>query len=258
MDGRQRGRGGRRRGPPRRRPQRKPDQNDEELGSKELKIGEKKYFIDIKVNDQGKFVKIVETQTGGVGRLTYNLGKAVELRDVLSKFVETTESMGDIPVDLEEQETIETVTFRANRRVYYCDLRQNQDGRFVKLTQASGPNKYYVYIPCLPSDSLKDFRDALSSLLDEHGDKERAIPPRGPEPAFIDNLPNSREVRAGGKKFYFDVNQNQRGVFIKLAEGRAHINIPHSSWSKMAEVFAALADELPYVPQDQQPREDST
>ena len=32
------------------------------------------------------------------------------------------------------------------------------------------------------------------------------------------DLPPAREVRAGGKRFYFDVASNDRGTFIKLSE----------------------------------------
>lgn len=32
------------------------------------------------------------------------------------------------------------------------------------------------------------------------------------------NLPSSREVRAGGKSFYFDVEKNDRGTFVRLTE----------------------------------------
>ena len=35
----------------------------EELGSRELDIGSKKIFIDLRLNDQGKFVRIVEAST---------------------------------------------------------------------------------------------------------------------------------------------------------------------------------------------------
>ena len=38
-------------------------------------------------------------------------------------------------------------------------------------------------------------------------------PPAAPEPA-----PDSREVHAGGKKFFFDILKNDRGTFIKLSE----------------------------------------
>lgn len=69
----------------------------------------------------------------------------------------------------------------------------------------------------LVNSTSQEFRDALSSLLDEHGDGEAPIVANEPEPND-DNLPNSREVRAGGKKFYFDVSQNHRGVFLKLSE----------------------------------------
>ncbi len=31
-------------------------------------------------------------------------------------------------------------------------------------------------------------------------------------------MPNSREVRAGGKSFFFDVEKNDRGVFVRLTE----------------------------------------
>jgi hypothetical protein len=240
------GRGGHRggrRGNHRRRPPPKVQQESEELGTRELDLGDKKYYIDIKANEQGKFIKIVETQSSGRGRLIFNIEKAFDLRDALTKFIEKCESLGPIPADLQEQETVDSVEFRHKRRFYYCDLRQNQNGRFVKLTQFSGPDsKFFVFIP---SSNLKEFRDALSALLDEHGDGE----PPAPEE---DDLPNSREVRAGGKKFYFDVSQNDRGVFLRLSEVQAnrrnHLNIPHYSWSKMAEVFAALCEEMPYNP----------
>ena len=36
------------------------------------------------------------------------------------------------------------------------------------------------------------------------------------------DLPPTREVRAGGKRFYFDVATNDRGTFIKLSEVRGN------------------------------------
>ena len=35
----------------------------EELGSKELEIESKKFLMEVKVNDQGKFVKILEVRS---------------------------------------------------------------------------------------------------------------------------------------------------------------------------------------------------
>ena len=82
-----------------------------------------------------------------------------------------------------------------------------------------------------------------------------------------DSLPNPREVRAGGKTFFFDVERNDRGAFVRLSEvsdwgagfvidtspqvlrasgRRSHINIPSSCWSQMSEVFSQLSQEMPY------------
>ena len=118
-------------------------------------------------------------------------------------------------------------SFSQGRRRYYIDLRQNQRGRFLKITMLAG-NKTFVAIP---GDSLSDFKDILAGLLDEHckegeesgGSATRPPPqPRNREqqqsPAPHSEILPSKEVHAGGKRFFFDVNQNDRGIFIKFTE----------------------------------------
>lgn len=92
-------------------------------------------------------------------------------------------------------------------------------------------NKTFVAVP---GDALSRFRDSLASILDGNategedagpsGGGSRPPPQRNREqrsPAQVTSkvLP-SKEVRAGGKRFYFDVDQNDRGTFIKLSEVR--------------------------------------
>lgn len=105
--------------------------------------------------------------------------------------------------------------FSQGRRRYYVDLRQNPRGRFLKLTMLAG-SKTFVAIPAA---GLAQFRDAFSALLEDHGSGGGVASGQGsPPPA--DSLPPPREVRAGGKRFYFDVGQNDRGTFIRLSEVR--------------------------------------
>ena len=113
----------------------------------------------------------------------------------------------------------------------------------------------------IPGDGLTEFRDALAELLDTYGgedtsgdvdgggdgvERERVRPsgggggggrgggrrgrgPRGggdgsPQPAV--NLPESKEVRTEmGKTFYFDVEQNDRGTFLRLSEVKSRVYI---------------------------------
>ena len=85
----------------------------------------------------------------------------------------------------------------------------------------------------IPGNYIAAFRDNLVSLLDDNADKfeeepagegEKASPPsRAPPPQQAsqsggDGMNDSREVRAGNKKFFFDVAQNSRGIYIQLTE----------------------------------------
>ena len=83
----------------------------------------------------------------------------------------------------------------------------------------------------IPGKGLEAFHNAFSAIMDEGGvapsslsgvgessSRQASSPPPAPE-----NLPDSREVHAGPKKFFFDVAHNDRGHFIRLSEvGHAH------------------------------------
>ena len=122
-------------------------------------------------------------------------------------------------------------TFNQGRRRYYVDLRQNERGRFLKVTMLAG-NKTFIAIP---GESISSFRDHLISLLDkfateiDEGKKMSESSPRTnraplPPPTQTTQVPStdSRELRVRGKRFYFDVEHNDRGTFVKLTEVRRY------------------------------------
>lgn len=57
-----------------------------------------------------------------------------------------------------------------------------------------------------------EFRDALTDLLDEFGADELAGGGHRPD------LPEGRHVHVDNKNFYFDVGQNNRGVYMRISE----------------------------------------
>ena len=59
----------------------------EALESKELELDGKNIIIELKKNDQGKFVKIMEMQGNVRGRIILSSDKALELRSILNEFV---------------------------------------------------------------------------------------------------------------------------------------------------------------------------
>ena len=63
--------------------------------------------------------------------------------------------------------------FRQGHRRYFVDLRQNQRGRFLKLSLIAGGNKVFVAIP---GEGLIKFSDALGDIMDKHGPTNSSPP----------------------------------------------------------------------------------
>lgn len=54
-----------------------------------------------------------------------------------------------------------------------------------------------------------EFRDALTDLLEEFGTDDGG---------FKGELPEGRHMRVENKNFYFDIGQNNRGIYMRISE----------------------------------------
>mgnify|MGYP001420266489 CR=1 FL=1 len=54
-----------------------------------------------------------------------------------------------------------------------------------------------------------DFRNALTDLLEEFGTEDGG---------FRGELPEGRHMKVENKNFYFDVGQNNRGIYMRISE----------------------------------------
>lgn len=61
-----------------------------------------------------------------------------------------------------------------------------------------------------------EFRDALTDLLEEFGTDDGG---------FKGDLPEGRYMRVDSKNFYFDIGQNNRGIYMRISE--VYINYLH-------------------------------
>lgn len=63
-----------------------------------------------------------------------------------------------------------------------------------------------------------EFRDALTDLLEEFGTDDGG---------FKGDLPEGRYMRVDSKNFYFDIGQNNRGIYMRISEVRLPALILH-------------------------------
>ncbi|KAL5006896.1 hypothetical protein ScPMuIL_015702 [Solemya velum] len=212
--------------------------SEQELATKTLQIQSKRFYLDVKQNRRGRFIKIAEVGAGGKkSRLLLAMSTAAEFRDYLTEFSEHYASLGPPnPDSLPDDGKLKSETMVKDNRRYYLDLKENQRGRFLRVAQTrprGGPRSQIA----IPAQGMIEFRDALTDLLDEFGTDDHE---------GQSELPESKYLRVENKVFYFDVGSNRRGVYLRVSEVRTNyrtaITIPERSWARFRDTLSEFVD----------------
>lgn len=211
---------------------------EQELATRTLTIQSKRFYLDVKQNRRGRFIKIAEVGAGGKkSRLLLAMSSAAEFRDHLTEFSDHYSSLGPPnPDNLPEDGKLKSEMMTKDNKRYYLDLKENQRGRFLRVAQTvqrGGPRSQIA----IPAQGLIEFRDALTDLLDEFGTDDHE---------GQSDLPESKYLRVENKVFYFDVGSNRRGVYLRVSEVRSNyrtsITIPERSWGRFRDMLSEFAD----------------
>ncbi|XP_039943816.1 transcriptional activator protein Pur-beta [Hirundo rustica] len=256
-----------------------PEQETQELASKRLDIQNKRFYLDVKQNAKGRFLKIAEVGAGGSkSRLTLSMAVAAEFRDYLGDFIEHYAQLGpSSPEQLAQasgppgedgagpRRALKSEFLVRENRKYYLDLKENQRGRFLRIRQTvnrgpGGPGGFAGGPPglqsgqtiALPAQGLIEFRDALAKLIDDYGGEEDELGgPGGGGPGgggLYGELPEGTSITVDSKRFFFDVGCNKYGVFLRVSEVkpsyRNAITVPYKAWAKFGGAFCRYAEEM--------------
>ncbi|XP_029460182.1 transcriptional activator protein Pur-beta [Rhinatrema bivittatum] len=261
------------------------EQETQELASKRLDIQNKRFYLDVKQNAKGRFIKIAEVGAGGSkSRLTLSMAVAAEFRDYLGDFIEHYAQLGPSSPEQIAQSSGEDGSgpagprralkseflVRENRK-YYLDLKENQRGRFLRIRQTinrgpgfsggtggGGPGLQSGQTIALPAQGLIEFRDALAKLIDDYGGDDDELGGGGgggPGGGLYGELPEGTSITVDSKRFFFDVGCNKYGVFLRVSEVkpsyRNSITVPLKAWGKFGGAFCRYADEMKEIQERQ-------
>ncbi|ESO00362.1 hypothetical protein HELRODRAFT_83131, partial [Helobdella robusta] len=210
---------------------------EEELASKTIQIQSKRFYIDVKQNKRGRFIKMAEVDVSGrKKRLVFSMATASVFRDKLSIFA-------DYYTGLEHPEMDDTGTLKSEfinkdeRRFYYLDLKENSRGRYLRVAMTIPLSRQRFQIG-IPAQGMIEIRDSLTELLKEFGDYT----------CDDSSMPGARQLKVDNKMFYFDIGQNKRGTYMRISEVRSNfrtaITIPEKSWVKFRNIVADFSDDL--------------
>ncbi|KAA3672662.1 transcriptional activator protein Pur-alpha [Paragonimus westermani] len=214
-------------------------QNEQELASKTLRIQNKRFYLDVKQNRRGRFVKITEAGNGGQkSRILMSIAVALEVQEKVNKLSDIYSQLpSHNPQSLAEDGRLASDTIVRDSRRYYLDLKENERGRFLRLAMLSMGTREQIAIP---AQGMIELRNALADLTQEYaGDFENDT---------FSDLPESKVMFVGNKIFYFDVGSNRYGVYLRISEVRANVRssvtIPEEHCGRFRDIISELANKM--------------
>lgn len=251
---------------------------EDELASRSITIQNKRFYLDVKQNSRGVFIKIAEVlMDGSKSRLALSLTSAREFRNHLTQFNEfyagsqktnkynnaRKGSSSSSEGDYGRNSALKSAVIYGNgsakypvigRRRYFLDLKENRRGKFLQVAEASSragmATRNRVVIP---AQGMIEFRNHLSELLSEYWPSDDASLGRCDEgdisAARGKNFPQPKSLRVHqGKVLYFDSGVNPRGNFLRISQVttrfRTSILLPKDSLTRVHNMLGDILKEF--------------
>jgi len=217
----------------------------DELASKSLRIQSKRYYVDVKQNSRGRFVKLVEgLPNGNKNRISFPMSTVPEVRDKLSSFADFYAAMEPSSHTEDEDDrdmsrhSLKSEDIRAGQRRIYFDLKENKRGVYLRISSTAQYSSQRHTL-ALPAQGIVDVRNVLTEFNDEFGGEEAGEP---------EELPEFQEMRIERKRFYFDCGSNDRGSFLRVSEVtnryRSSITIPKQGLAKFRDILDDMMSKM--------------
>nr|ACO10426.1 Transcriptional activator protein Pur-alpha [Caligus rogercresseyi] len=214
------------------------DYAGQELASRMVQVQSKRFYLDVKENTRGKFIKIAEVGNEGKrSQIFLGLSTAAEFRDKLNSFEEFFNKLDPINADSGKDaiELKSEIMVKENRK-YYLDLKQNNWGRFLRVSQAYSRSGRRTNI-AIPAQGMSDLRSALTELLEEFGTED-----------CTEARTEAPHLQVDNKSYFFTLDKSNRGIAMRISEvkpgSQSSITIPDKSWDAFLKLLEEFANEM--------------
>lgn len=233
---------------------------DKELCSETLRVESKLFYLDLKENSRGRYLKVSEKGNNRErSTIIVPSGGIPWFVELFHYYAAGTNETG----------TLANKELPIENKVFFFDVGENPRGKFLRVSESgAGPRGRSSLI--IPSGGAgltgwSSFRDTLSRILagecqlsgqvvqidrplDDRGlgtmqeliaTSQRVVGP-GPSPPMLVSAENGSQIlRVGQKRFFFDPGNNHRGQFVRITEAigpdRNSIIIPTMALAEFQE-----------------------
>jgi len=203
-----------------------------DLASRTLVLESKRFYLDVKENQRGRFIKIAEISADGrKNQILMTFSTAAVFSQNLVAFIDFYKDLEKVDPDNLKQGELKSEVMYKDDKKYHMDLKENARGRFLKVSETftRGYSRFQVFIP---AEGMDEFQQNLGELIKEYdtGDAEDALA-----------APQNRHLRVENKNFYFDIKRNAQGRYMTISEVKGNfrnsILIPEIGWQSFRDVL---------------------
>jgi len=203
-----------------------------DLASRTLVLESKRFYLDVKENARGRFIKMAEISSDGrKNQILMTIPTAGQFRKHLESMITFYHGLEAVdPNNLTQGELRSEVIIKEDKK-YHVDLKENARGRFLKVSETftRGYSRFQIFIP---ADGMEEFNNHLKELIEEYDDGEAEAASQAPQSAmFVSRTRTS----------FFSCKKNAQGRYITISEVKGNfrnsILIPESGWDDFRDVF---------------------
>merc|ERR1712130_1096332 len=131
-----------------------------DLASRTLVLESKRFYLDVKENQRGRFIKIAEISADGrKNQILMTFSTAALFSQNLVTFIDFYKVLEKLdPDNLRQGELRSEVMYKDDKK-YHMDLKENARGRFLKVsetfTRGYSSSRFQVFIP---ADGMREFQ----------------------------------------------------------------------------------------------------
>ncbi|KAM7540385.1 hypothetical protein Aperf_G00000027380 [Anoplocephala perfoliata] len=182
-------------------------ESETELATKTLNVQNRRFYLDVKENAQGRFIKITESAVGGQKARVFMT--ALAAKEFVGKLDQVQQVLNTLPQhnsrSLAPEGLIKSFTIVKDSRRYFLDVKENERMRFLRVSMISNGARANIIIPGL---GVKTIQETISDMLKEYfSNVESALGSK-----------ESRVMQSGNMTLYFDVGSNRNGAYLRISE----------------------------------------
>eukprot|EP00096_Caligus_rogercresseyi_P003572 TRINITY_DN167_c0_g1_i5.p1 TRINITY_DN167_c0_g1~~TRINITY_DN167_c0_g1_i5.p1 ORF type:complete len:330 (-),score=89.64 TRINITY_DN167_c0_g1_i5:400-1269(-) len=244
--------------------------NEGNVATRAICIENKRFYMDVKENSRGRFIKISELSLEGRrNHIVMTMPIAAMFQKVLRNMIAEYSYLEPLNAERRTVGDISSEGIHSDEKKYRVDLKENVRGRFLKVSETFVQGKSHFQI-AIPADGMVEFDEHLSDLIEEHGELESGagasgdLPESSPPSASggggsgggastnsqgHHNSSNSnwRKLQIDNKTYTLDCRKHGGGRVITVCESRNNfrrtIEIPESGWDAFRELFNEFTNE---------------